>query len=396
LSFDFDRIIPREGTAALKWDGRKSVFGTDDVLPLWVADMDFAAPEAVTQALTARAAHPVYGYSLFSDDVYESLIDWLRARHDWEVERDWIMMAPGVVPSLHAAVLAFAEAGESVIVQPPVYFPFFSAVTATGRRLIENPLLFEDGRYRIDFDHLEQCAADARLLILCSPHNPVGRVWSEEEQREILRIAQKHKLVVLSDEIHHDLIYPGQRHIPLATLADDPSDIITAVAPSKTFNIPGLGLSTLVVSNPEYREKLRLAFDYLHVGGANPFSIVAFAAAYQHGAAWLDALMAYLAESRDEVTATLAREAPTIRVVAAEGTYLLWLDCRAFCREKSLDDLALKRFFVRRARLGMSPGSLFGQGGDGFMRLNLGAPRSVIREAMRRLVEAVAKFDQTA
>ncbi|MDO9227745.1 MAG: PatB family C-S lyase [Pseudomonadota bacterium] len=385
MSFDFDRIIPREGTAALKWDGRKSVFGTEDVIPLWVADMDFAVPEAVSQALAARAAHPVYGYSLFPDDVYESLIGWLRARHQWPVERDWIMMAPGVVPSLHAAVLAFAAAGEGVIVQPPVYFPFFSAVTTTGRRLVENPLIYEAGRYRIDFDHLEQCAADARMLILCSPHNPVGRVWSEDEQRELLRIARKHKLVVLSDEIHHDLIYPGQRHIPLATLADDGDDIVTAVAPSKTFNIPGLGLSALVASKPEQREKLRRAFDLLHVSGANPFSITAFSAAYQHGAAWLDALMPYLAESRDEVATTLAREAPAIRVVAAEGTYLLWLDCR----ELGMSDAALNRFFIERARLGMSPGSLFGQGGGGFMRLNLGAPRSVIREATHRLVGAV-------
>lgn len=389
MSFDFDRIIPREGTAALKWDGRKSVFGTDDVLPLWVADMDFAVPEAVSQALAARAAHPVFGYSLFPDEVYAALTDWLRARHNWEVERDWIMMVPGVVPSLHAAVLAFAEAGEGVIVQPPVYFPFFSAVTTTGRRLIENPLIFADGRYRIDFDHLEQCAADARMLILCSPHNPVGRVWSEEEQREILRIARKYKLVLLSDEIHHDLIYPGQRHLPLATLADDGDDIVTTVAPSKTFNIPGLGLSALVARKPEQREKLRRAFDLLHVSGANPFSITAFSAAYQHGAAWLDALMAYLAASRDEVAATLTREVPAIRVVAAEGTYLLWLDCREFCQERGLSDAALNRFFIERARLGMSPGSLFGQGGDGFMRLNLGAPRSVIRAALQRLVEAV-------
>lgn len=388
MSFDFDRIIPREGTAALKWDGRKQVFGTDDVLPLWVADMDFAVPEAVSQALAARAAHPVYGYSLFPDDVYEALIGWLRARHQWPVERDWIMMAPGVVPSLHAAVLAFTEAGEGVIVQPPVYFPFFSAVTTSGRKLIENPLLYEDGRYHIDFAHLEQCAAAARMLILCSPHNPVGRVWNEEEQREILRIARKHKLLVLSDEIHHDLIYPGQRHIPLATLAEPEDDIVTAVAPSKTFNIPGLGLSALVAQQPAHREKLRRAFDLLHVSGANPFSIAAFAAAYRHGADWLDALMDYLAASRDEVAATLARELPEIRVVAAEGTYLLWLDCRAFCRARGLDDAALGRFCIERARLGLSPGSLFGRGGEGFMRLNLGAPRALIREAMRRLVEA--------
>lgn len=389
MSFDFDRLIPRAGSGSLKWDGREHVFGTDDVVPLWVADMDFAAPEAVTQALAARAAHPVFGYSLFPDAVYEALIGWLRARHQWPVERDWILMAPGVVPSLHAAVLAFAAVGEGVIVQPPVYFPFFSAVTSTGRRLIENPLLYEAGRYQIDFDHLEHCAADARMLILCSPHNPVGRVWDADEQREILRIARKHKLVVLSDEIHHDLIYPGQHHLPLATLADGGDDIVTAVAPSKTFNIPGLGLSALVARKPEQREKLRHAFDLLHVSGANPFSIAAFSAAYQHGAHWLDALIAYLAASRDEVAATLAREAPAIHVVAAEGTYLLWLDCREFCQERGLDDTALNRFFIEQARLGMSPGSLFGQGGDGFMRLNLGAPRSVIRAALQRLVEAV-------
>ncbi len=390
VSFDFDTPIPREGSNALKWDGRKQVFGTDDVLPLWVADMDFAVPEAVSRALAARAAHPVYGYSLFPDAVYDALSDWLRDRHGWPVERDWILMAPGVVPSLHAAVLAFTDPGEGVIVQPPVYFPFFSAVTTTGRRLVENPLVFEDGRYLIDFDHLERCAADARMLILCSPHNPVGRVWSEAEQREILRIARKHRLVVLSDEIHHDLVYPGQRHIPLATLADADDAIVTAVAPSKTFNIPGLGLSALLARTPEHRQQLRRAFDLLHVSGANPFSIVAFTAAYRHGADWLDALMVYLAASRDEVTATLAREAPDIRVVAAEGTYLLWLDCRALCRKRGLDDAALKRFFIDHARLGLSPGSLFGQGGEGFMRFNLGAPRGVIREAVRRLVDAVA------
>lgn len=388
MNVDFDTPIPREGTGSLKWDGREGVFGTEDVIPLWVADMDFAAPEAVTQALAARAAHPVYGYSLFPDPVYESLMAWLRERHQWRIERDWILMAPGVVPSLHAAVLAFTEAGEGVIVQPPVYFPFFSAVTTTGRRLVENPLAFEEGRYRIDFDHLERCAADARMLILCSPHNPVGRVWSEVELRELLRIARKHDLVLLSDEIHHDLIYPGQRHIPLATLTDDPADIVTAVAPSKTFNIPGLGLSALVASNPQHREKLRRAFELLHVSGANPFSIVAFAAAYRHGAAWLDALMAYLAETRDEVITMLRLEAPAIHPVVAEGTYLLWLDCRGL----GMDDAALKRFFIEQARVGMSPGSLFGQGGAGFIRLNLGAPRSVIREALRRIVEALATF----
>ncbi len=385
MSFDFDRIIPRAGSGSLKWDGRRNVFQTEDVLPLWVADMDFAVPDAVSAALVARAAHPVYGYSLMPDAVPAALVEWLQRRHQWAVQQEWIVMAPGVVPSLHAAVQACAGVGEGVIVQPPVYFPFFSAVTSHGRRLIENPLVEEGDHYRIDFAHLERCAADAKLLLLCSPHNPVGRVWNAEELGEVLRIARKYQLVVLSDEIHHDLIYPNQHHIPLATLANADDRIMTAVAPSKTFNIPGLGLSALIISDPSLREKMQHTFAHLNFGGANPFSTTAFAAAYQHGGAWLDALMAYLAETRDEITATLARAAPVIRVVPAQGTYLLWLDCRGL----GLDDEALKRFFVREARVGMSPGALFGQGGEGYMRINLGAPRSVIREATQRIVAAV-------
>jgi cystathionine beta-lyase len=396
-AFDFDRIIPRAGTDSVKWDGRQGYFGTDDVLPMWVADMDFAAPEEVTRALTERAAHPIYGYTLFPDSVYEAVIAWMKTRHGWDIERDWILMVPGVVPSLHAAALAFAEAGEGIIVQPPVYFPFFSSVTTPGRRLIENPLREDHGRYTIDFKHLAQCAAqpDARMLMFCSPHNPVGRVWDADELQEVLRIAKRHGLVVLSDEIHHDLIYPEHKHIPLARLADDPGDIVTAVAPSKTFNIPGLGLSALIVSNPEHRAKLRRAFDLLHVGGSNPFSIAAFAAAYQYGGPWLDALLAYLAQTRDEAIAFLGQYLPAIKPIRPEGTYLIWLDCRALGRELGLDDAALRQFFIREARVGMNPGTVFGAGGGGFMRLNIGAPRAVVLEALDRIADALVRRNST-
>ncbi len=394
MSFDFDTPIARDGTDSVKHDGRADYFGTADVLPLWVADMDFAAPEAVTQALLARAAHPVYGYSRYPEAMFTALLDWMRVRHGWAVERDWIMPAPGVVPSLHAAVLAFAAAGEGVIVQPPVYFPFFSAVTATGRRLIENPLQLQDGRYEMDFAHLESCAKDARLLLLCSPHNPVGRVWTREELARVLDIAERHDLVVLSDEIHHDLIYPGQRHPVLATLADelaiDPARVVTAAAPSKTFNIPGLGLSVLIVPDPARRAALAKAFDLLHAGNYNPFSSVAFAAGYRHGAAWLDALMAYLARTRDFVSDFAERNLPGIRVIEPEGTYLLWLDCRELCAARGWNDLALKRFCVEQAKVGMNPGTVFGTGGAGFMRMNIGAPRAVIETALLRMAAALA------
>ncbi|MDD5331011.1 MAG: pyridoxal phosphate-dependent aminotransferase [Sulfuricella sp.] len=387
MSDDFDRDIPRAGTHSVKHDGRAAYFGTADVLPLWVADMDFAAPAAVTRALAARAAHPVYGYTFYPDGLFQALIGWLQKRHGWAVEREWIAMAPGVVPSLHAAVMAFAAPGEAVIVQPPVYFPFFTAVTGTGRRLVLNPLRLENGRYAIDFPHLERCAAEgARLLLLCSPHNPVGRVWTREELAEILRIARQYGLVVLSDEIHADLVYPGERHTVLATLATDADKLVTAVAPSKTFNIPGMGLSCLIAPDPALRGAVGRVFDTLHLGHSNPFSIAAFEAAYRDGEPWLDSLLPYLRDNRDFVGARLAERLPDIRLIQPEGTYLLWLDCRGL----GMDDAALRDFFVREAKVGMNPGTVFGAGGSGFMRLNIGSPRHVLVEALERIEAALA------
>ena len=386
LSIDFDHGIPRNGTASVKHDGRAAYFGTPEVLPLWVADMDFAAPESVTRALVERAAHPIYGYTFYPDSLYDALIAWLKQRHGWEVQRDWIMMVPGVVPSLFAAVMAFAKEGEGVIVQPPVYFPFFSAVTTNRRRLIQNPLQLEQGRYVIDFEHLERCAADgARLLLLCSPHNPVGRVWSRAELEELLRLARRYDLTILSDEIHADLVYPGERHTVLATLADDTDKLITAVAPSKTFNIPGLGLSSLIVPDAAQRDALKKVFDSLNSTNTNPFSIAAFEAAYRADKTWLDSLLDYLRGNRDFVAEHLARYLPEIRLIQPEGTYLLWLDCR----DLQMSDAQLHEFFVRQARVGMNPGTVFGQGGSGFMRLNIASPRHVIADALGRIECAV-------
>ncbi|MGA7596055.1 MAG: pyridoxal phosphate-dependent aminotransferase [Gallionella sp.] len=388
MSFDFDREIPRDGTASVKHDGRAAYFGTADVLPLWVADMDFAAPEAVTRALADRAAHPVYGYSFYPDSLYDALIGWLKKRHGWAVQRDWIVMAPGVVPSLFATVMACTQQGEGVIVQPPVYAPFFSAVTTNRRRVVENTLCLENGRYKMDFDHLEQCAADgARLLLLCSPHNPVGRVWRSAELEEILRIARRHDLAILSDEIHADLVYPGARHTALATLAGAGDKLITAVAPSKTFNIPGLGLSSLIVPDPAQRGALRKIFDGLHLANTNPFSIAAFEAAYRGGGAWLDSLLGYLRDNRDFVGDYLRTHLPGIRLVQPEGTYLLWLDCRGL----GMNDAQLSEFFVRKAGVGMNPGISFGQDGSGFMRLNIASPRRVVAAALQRIANALQR-----
>jgi len=383
--YSFDLDINRTKTASLKHDGRQNMFGKTEVIPLWVADMDFAAPPAVIRALSERAIHPVYGYTLYPESLYESLINWLRQHHGWrEVQREWVMMCPGVVPSLHAAALAFAEPSESVIIQPPVYSPFFSAVTSTGRNLVQNPLRPENGRYAFDFDHLEQCAAGARMLFLCSPHNPVGRVWSKSELERIIHIAKKYNLVVFSDEIHADLVYAESKHHILATLAEDPSNTITAVAPSKTFNIPGLNLSALIVPDEKHRISITQAFEFLHVSASNPFSIVAFEAAYREGESWLNALLAYLQDTRDFVEKYLVAHLPKIQLTKPEGTYLLWLDCRMF----GMSATQLKHFFVHKAGVGMSPGILFGEGGKGFMRMNIGTPRHIIAKALENIRRA--------
>jgi cystathionine beta-lyase len=382
MIFNFDQIIHRENTNSVKFDGRQQYFGTTEVSPLWVADMDFAVPECVTRALHERIGHPVFGYTLYPDSIYQSIIDWFERRHQWNIEREWIVFAPGVVPSLFAAAQAFAQEGEGVIVQSPVYFPFFSAVTTNNRKLVNNPLREINGRYEMDFDHLEYCAQQgARLLMLCTPHNPVGRVWSEPELQQVLDIARRYDLTILSDDIHCDLVYSNAQHTMLGRLAQEGDKIITTIAPNKTFNIPGLGLSALVIPNPLQRKAMRHMFESLHVGNSNPLSIVAFEAAYRDGDAWLDALMQYLEFTRDLAVNFVKEKVPKINIYSPEATYLLWLDCRKF----GLDDNQLRDFFVHKCKVGMNPGSVFGVGGSGFMRMNIGTRRLEITNALERI-----------
>ncbi|MDD4979138.1 MAG: PatB family C-S lyase [Gallionella sp.] len=386
MKYDFDQLISREDTASLKFDARLATFGRTDVQPLWVADMDFAAPPAVQRALAERAAHPIYGYTVYPDVLYDTLIAWLAERHGWQVQREWLMFCPGVVPSLHAAIMALSHAGEGVIVQPPVYAPFLSVAEITGRKSLLNPLKEVNGQYHFDLADFERCAAGgARILLLCSPHNPVGRVWREDELLALLDICHRYAITVISDEIHADLVFAGHRHVPLAKLAGDRVKVITALAPSKTFNIPGLGLSMLIVPDKVDRVAIAQVFGMLHVSASNPFSIAASVAAYREGAPWLDALLVYLKGTHDAVHDYAAQHLPGIKVGEAQGTYLLWLDCRAL----GMDDAALKRFFVQQAGLGLSPGSVFGAQGCGYMRLNIGAPRALVLQALDKLAAAL-------
>ncbi|SFJ75965.1 pyridoxal phosphate-dependent aminotransferase [Methylophaga sulfidovorans] len=385
MTVDFDQKIDRSFSHSLKFDARTAYFGRSDVIPMWVADMDFAAPEAVTKALVERAKHPVYGYTLHPDSMYEALIEWSAKRYHWQIKQSDIIMCPGVVPSINATIEAITEPGDKVIVQSPVYFPFFSSVEKTGRELVLNPLYLDNNRYYIDFEHLEKCAQQgAKTLLFCSPHNPVGRVWTRAELQQLLELSERYQLTIISDEIHADLIFPEHQHISLATLSHT-NNVITTLAPSKTFNIAGMGLSTLIVSDAQQRKAIKAVFEQWHISPANPFSITAFEAAYSYGEDWLEQLNVYIYKNKKWVEDFLQKRCPQIKLIESEGTYLLWLDCRAL----GMDNETLKCFFIEKAGVGMNPGYVFGDNGSGFMRLNIGTRIEIVQQAMERIADAI-------
>lgn len=384
-AFDFDTVIDRAGTNCEKYDHRAETFGRADVIPLWVADMDFAAPPCVQAALAQRVAHPVYGYTFPGEGLLAALYGWYERRHGWRIDPAQLLLTPGVVPSLFAAVNALTQPGDAVLVPTPVYPPFLAAVESSGRQLIQSPLRHAADGYHLDFEHLEQAArAGARMLLLCSPHNPVGRVWRGDELSRLVDLALRHSLVVVSDEIHCDLTYPGVTHLPLARLAPAELRLLTAISPSKSFNMPGLNLSALVVAQDADRKAVRSVFARARVSPFNPLTLAAFEAAYRDGDAWLDALRIYLDGNRQWLLAALSR-IEGITCEPPEATCLFWLDCRALQR----DDRALRNFFIDEAGLGLNEGASFGSGGSGFMRLNIGTRRAVLVEAVNRLRTAL-------
>lgn len=376
---DFDQPIDRSHSHAEKFDGRLAKFGRTDVQPLWIADMDFAAPVCITEALVARARHPIYGYTQYPESLFHSLIDWCSRRHRWQPERDWLLPASGVAASLSAAIHACTAPGDAVIVHPPVYPGFFRAVEDAGRRLQYNPLHESGGHYTMDFAQLEQLARDgARTLLLCNPHNPAGRAWNADELDQLLQIARRHGLTIISDEVHGDLALPCHRYQPLPGVARPDDRIITVLSPGKTFNLQGLPLAILATPRADLREALRHAINTMHLGEANPFTIAAAEAAWHDGDHWLDALLDYLAGTRDFVAGYLRTHLPAIHLQPPEAGYLLWLDCRGL----GMDDSKLREFFIQRCKLGLNPGIDFGPGGSGFMRMNIGAPRPQIEAAL--------------
>ncbi len=382
IKYDFDKKVVREGTSCLKYDRRDVIFNNADVLPMWVADMDFETPDFVRFAMIERAMHPIFGYTFRDDSYYEAMIGWLQRRHNWKVEQDWILYTPGVVPALHLAVNALTEKGDKIILQPPVYFPFFSVVKNHERTLVENPLLNSNGAYRIDFDLLEKQAKDAKMLILCNPHNPVGRSWTVEELNKIANICLENNIIVVSDEIHNDLVLPPHRHQVFANLSEEVANItLTAHAASKTFNLAGLSSASMIISNPELRERYQEALTALHLQVGNVFGFEAFKAAFQQGDAWLDQLISYVQNNIDYAVDYLNQKLPKIKVRKPEATYLLWLDFS----EYGLSEEELSKLLVDKAGLGLNKGRMYGQGGENHMRMNMACPLDTVKVAVERL-----------
>ena len=387
MNYNFDEIISRENTASLKYDLRKEIFGVSDVIPMWVADMDFKTPDFIIGALRTRLEHEILGYTFRPESFYMSVINWLKKRHGWEVQKDWITFSPGVVPALNLAVLAFTNPGDKIIVQRPVYFPFFPAIESHGRVLVNNPLKYSENSYTIDFDDLEQKADDGvKMIMLCSPHNPTGNIWNRKDLEKIVKICLERELIILSDEIHSDLVYKNYSHFPTAMISPEASDItVTCIAPSKTFNLAGLSTSVVIASNSQLKNRYNKMLEEFHVGGGNIFGFTALESAYNRGEEWLTQLMDYLQGNLEFLIKFLESEIPQIKPVIPHATYMVWLDCTNL----GMNEKELKRFMISEAGLGLSDGVLFGPEGKGFQRINIGSPRKILQNALINLKKAV-------
>jgi cysteine-S-conjugate beta-lyase len=390
MHYNFDEVVNRTGTASYKYDLRKKIFRNEEVIPMWVADMDFRTPDFIIAALQKRLEHEILGYSFIPPSYHQSIVNWNRSRHQWEIQQEWISFSPGVVPALNLLVMAFTQPGDNIVIQSPVYFPFFSAVENHQRILVTNPLQYEAGTYTMDFEDLESKINDrTRMLILCNPHNPTGNVWSREILQHLGDLCVKHKILLVSDEIHSDLIYKGFKHIPVASLSDAIArNTITCMSPSKTFNLAGLSTAYLVISDPALRKQYENVLDHVHVGAGNIFGFVAAEAAYNHGAEWLIQLMDYLEGNLRFLQEFISRHIPGIRVILPQATYLIWLDCR----QMGLSRNALHSFMIHKAGLGLNDGPQFGIEGEGFQRINIACPRTILYEALVKLQRAVEKY----
>jgi len=390
MKYNFDKSINRLGTSSVKWDYLERVFGNKEVLPLWVADMDFEIPQPVIDTVVKRAQHGIYGYTEKPASFYASIANWMKKRHGWHINNEWITVCPGVVPALCFSVLSFTEPEDKVLLQSPVYHPFFSSIKDNGRIVVNNQLRQENGKYVMDFEDLEaKLRSGVKVMLLCSPHNPVGRVWSKEDLEKVGELCAKYNVVIISDEIHSDLIYSSCTHIPAASISEElAARTVTCIAPSKTFNIAGLSASAVIIPDNALRQKFNGTIKRLGIEMSNLFGITALEAAYTNGEEWLDQVLEYMEDNIDYLVRYFNTRIPQIKVSKPQGTYLVWLDCR----ELEMNQKDLVNFFINKARVGLNDGAAFGAGGEGFMRINIACPKSLLEEALNRIEQAVSSL----
>jgi len=386
MKFDFDSVINRNGTHSVKWDHFDMKGEVEGMIPMSIADMDFKAPGFITDALARRVAHGIFGYTVVPGSYYESLERWLEKRFGWKVEREWIRFSPGVIPALNFCVQAFTSPGDKVVIQPPVYHPFRASIANNGRVVVNNPLKREGGRYEMDLDGLEKLIdGRTKMLILASPHNPVGRVWSKEELASLVSVCHRKGIIIVSDEIHADLVMPGNRHLPTASISNEAAKItITCTSPSKTFNVAELHVANIIIPERELFERFDLALSKAGLTRPNIMGLAATEAAYFYGYKWVDELVPYLHGNYLAMRKSLGEKLPKVVCAEMEGTYLGWLDFNGF----GLGDSKIEEMLLTEARVAMTPGRIFGPGGEGFYRMNLACPRAVVEEAARRIGEA--------
>ena len=386
MIYNFDKKIERENTNSVKYDLRRKVFGTEDVLPMWVADMDLETPKFIRDAVKERADNEIYGYSFRPEAYYKSIVNWLEKQHNWRIHSKEISFSPGVVPGLVLSVLAFTQPGDKIIVQPPVYFPFFTTIKENGRQIVNNELINKDGYYSMDFEALKsQIDSRTSMIIISNPHNPVGRAWKKVELEELVNICAENKILIISDEIHSDLVFAPSKHIPIASISDRAKEItLTFMAPSKTFNMAGLSSSFAIIQNRRLKKTYDSFLDAYHLYLGNIFGNVATESAYTNGSEWVSSMKVYIEENIDYVHTFIAKNLPQVRFRKPEATYLLWLDFSSL----ELNNKELNQFLIKKANLGLNQGSVFGNGGEGFMRMNIACPRATVIKAMEQLEAA--------
>jgi cystathionine beta-lyase len=395
MKYNFDLKCDRSNTNCVKWDSVKEVFGRDDVLPMWVADMDFPAAKPIVAAMKKRSAHEFYGYTKPGPELIEAIVNRMQRKFNWQIRPEWIVFVPGVIPALSAAVRAFSRPGDEIVLQEPVYFPFFSVVTQSGCKIVNNALKFDGKRYTMDLRDLEskfRPAAGSRMthsrakaIIFCNPQNPIGRLWTKTETTRTGEIVIRNGGIVISDEIHCEILYKGYKHTPFAAISDEfAQNSVVCMAPSKTFNLAGLHASCIIIPNQKLRNSFSDAMAAV-VPGPNVFGLVAMEAAFREGDDWLGQMLDYLDGNLKITMDYFAKRIPKIKVIKPQGTYLLWLDCRKL----GLDNQALSTFMREQARVGFDDGFLFGESGSGFERMNIACPRVILLEALSRIEKAV-------